>query len=185
MIITANYNKLPIDRTKWYRINYEALENLESFPLYQNDTTIVSKWYDQWINMIRPLPEINTENNAEIKQSYIEINFDGNVFINIYNNYFKNRFNKDHMRVTEEQYETIIGNVDLLENYDITEEAFEEAVQEHFNNLPKANNGNILAFIPAFHRYFEIMHLGHDYNWRKKRSEELKEKMNRRSAQIG
>jgi hypothetical protein len=28
LIISANYNKLSIDRTKWYRIDYERLESL-------------------------------------------------------------------------------------------------------------------------------------------------------------
>ena len=30
LIITANYNKINIDRTKWYTINYSALDELEN-----------------------------------------------------------------------------------------------------------------------------------------------------------
>lgn len=65
LVISSNYNKLQIDRTKWYRINYEALKNLESFSCGQNDLFIWSSWYDQWVKMTLPLPEINTEITAE------------------------------------------------------------------------------------------------------------------------
>ncbi len=36
-LISDNFNKLKIDRTKWYRINYEKLEPFENPPKYQND----------------------------------------------------------------------------------------------------------------------------------------------------
>lgn len=52
LLITANYNQMKIDRTKWYRINYEELESLENSPLYQNDIM-------DDIKMIQPIPEIN------------------------------------------------------------------------------------------------------------------------------
>lgn len=55
LLISANYNKLKIDRTKWYRINYEKLDELaaNSIPVrwYQNDPM-------HSIKMIPPLPEI-------------------------------------------------------------------------------------------------------------------------------
>lgn len=69
LVIAGNYNKLAIDRTKWYRVNYEALESLENYPLYQNDTSIVSQWYEHWLKLRRALPEtspyINSKNNAD------------------------------------------------------------------------------------------------------------------------
>lgn len=45
LLITGNYNKAKFDRTKWYRINYDTLDEM-GLPLYQNDTTIVSKRYN-------------------------------------------------------------------------------------------------------------------------------------------
>ena len=42
LIITGNFNKAKFDKTKWYRIDYDALTDLEQ-RLYQNDTTSVSK----------------------------------------------------------------------------------------------------------------------------------------------
>lgn len=46
IIITGNYNKLKMDRTKWYSINYEKLDELVdnlNLPLGQNDQIIRSK----------------------------------------------------------------------------------------------------------------------------------------------
>lgn len=45
LLITGNYNKAKFDRTKWYRIDYDALDEMVQ-ALYQNDTTIVSKRYN-------------------------------------------------------------------------------------------------------------------------------------------
>lgn len=41
LLITGNYNKAKFDRTKWYRINYDAFSNLGN-ALGQNDLTNVS-----------------------------------------------------------------------------------------------------------------------------------------------
>lgn len=78
IVVSGNYNKLKTDRTKWYRIDYKLLENIENLPLgqngmtmnsdentplCQNDPTIVSKRAAEEVNMNRPLPETNTETN--------------------------------------------------------------------------------------------------------------------------
>lgn len=43
VVISANYNKMSFDKTKWYSIDYEKLEEIkENQRLYQNDTTSVS-----------------------------------------------------------------------------------------------------------------------------------------------
>ena len=63
LLITGNYNKLKIDRTKWYRLNDELLSKVEESPLGQIDLTIISKWYEEQIKLTSPLPEINSEIN--------------------------------------------------------------------------------------------------------------------------
>jgi hypothetical protein len=50
LIITGNYNKLKIDRTKWYRINYEKLPILSPFG---------KSYLMQVPNSTEPLPETN------------------------------------------------------------------------------------------------------------------------------
>ncbi|ULG72988.1 replication protein [Macrococcus brunensis] len=42
----GNYNRAGFDRTKWYSINYEAVNNLVSRPSGQNDPTSGSNWAD-------------------------------------------------------------------------------------------------------------------------------------------
>src|SRR5690606_5241626 len=43
LIITGNYNRVKIDKTKWYTIDYEKLERMTS-PSGQNDLSSGSKW---------------------------------------------------------------------------------------------------------------------------------------------
>ena len=62
LIITGNFNKLKIDRTKWYRINYEMLERLENMTCGQNGTTNMTECRNQDDNLELPLPKTNTEN---------------------------------------------------------------------------------------------------------------------------
>lgn len=70
LIVSANYNKLKIDRTKWYRIDYEILESVDTgefVPLVQNDPIKVSDCTNQSVNMNKPLPETSTETLTETK----------------------------------------------------------------------------------------------------------------------
>lgn len=67
LVVTANYNKLKIDRTKWYRIDYKMLESLEESPLGQNDQSMRSNSPKQTVKLTTPLPETNTETNSETK----------------------------------------------------------------------------------------------------------------------
>lgn len=46
LLITGNYNRAKFDKTKWYRINYDVLNEMVQRS-YQNDTTKVSKCDDE------------------------------------------------------------------------------------------------------------------------------------------
>lgn len=48
LISTSKYNKMPMDRTKWYTINYPTLQGQ---PLGQNDTMLGSECNDAQVNM--------------------------------------------------------------------------------------------------------------------------------------
>lgn len=67
LIIIGNYNKLKIDNTKWYRINYSQLECM-SRPPVQNEQTECSEWTEEEVNLNRPLPEITSEITTEKKE---------------------------------------------------------------------------------------------------------------------
>lgn len=62
LIIIGKFNKLAIDNTKWYRINYELLEGMNR-PSVQNEQTTCSKWTVGLSKMNRPLPESSTESS--------------------------------------------------------------------------------------------------------------------------
>jgi DnaD/phage-associated family protein len=84
-LFIGNFNRSPIDQTKWYSINYELLEGLNR-PTAQNEqmgngavvqseqTTVqneqssCSEWAVQLFNMNRPIPEITTEITTEKKE---------------------------------------------------------------------------------------------------------------------
>lgn len=63
-IITGNYNKLGIDKTKWYSINYEEINRVSS-PSVQNEQTMCSKWTDACVQNEQTItidyPETTTE----------------------------------------------------------------------------------------------------------------------------
>ncbi|WP_211062123.1 DnaD domain-containing protein [Heyndrickxia faecalis] len=85
-IITNNFNRSQIDKTKWYTIDFEKVERLNSPSVQneqstaQNGQTIVqneqstgqneqsscSKWTDDLFKMDRPIPESTTEITSEI-----------------------------------------------------------------------------------------------------------------------
>lgn len=74
LIIIGNFNKLPIDRTKWYRINYEKLYSLEpTSPISPNGQTYrqngdmdLPKVVVGLDKMATPLPEITTKITTDI-----------------------------------------------------------------------------------------------------------------------
>jgi hypothetical protein len=59
-IVSSQFNKLKIDHTKWYTIDYSKLEGMNS-RFVQHEQVNDSDWTDDHVNMNRPLPEITTE----------------------------------------------------------------------------------------------------------------------------
>jgi DnaD/phage-associated family protein len=94
LIITGNFNRSKIDKTKWYRINYEKLAQLQDeqstaqpdtstvqneqstdeidSPSVQNEQSICSNWTDDLLNLNRPIPEITTENTTDINKEVVD-----------------------------------------------------------------------------------------------------------------
>ena len=96
------------------------------------------------------------KNDKNVKDKiYIDLPIDAR-YINIYNHFFKQKFGIDHMKVSEDRIEHIKSNIQQLYDYEVTEQDFTLAVEDHFNLLPVKNDGNILAFIRTFKRVFDI-----------------------------
>jgi len=116
--------------------------------VYPNDTDNNDTEYNETENTyIIPRNDDNT---------YIILPDDADTFIPIYKNLFKEYTSKEHMRIKRSQLPYILDCLSELREYGVTEEEFTEAVTNHFSNLPKSNNGNILAFLAAMMRYFEV-----------------------------
>jgi DnaD/phage-associated family protein len=64
LLIIGNYNRLKIDNTKWYRIDYELLEHMNRPPV-QIEQTECSERADEMPNLNRPLPEITSKITSE------------------------------------------------------------------------------------------------------------------------
>ncbi len=153
LIVSGNFNKLKIDRTKWYRIDYKILEALEQSPFGQNGTINMTKWHNHLDKLGLPLPEINTETKTKTKYIHLPEEDD---YLSFYLKTFKTFKGKNHMKVAEDNYYEILEVLEEIKDYDVTFREWQEAVTEHFKTLPKSNNGNIIAFLKAKKRYFDI-----------------------------
>lgn len=161
LVVSGNYNKLSIDRTKWYRIDEEVLKKLEDYPCGQNEQVNWSDWTNHVVSMTPPLPKTNSETNSETNL-YISLPTDDHIFLRIYGRCFYDKFGKDHMKISPEQLSGVIDKISTLTEYDVTSSAFRDEVVEHFNTLPKSNNGNIIAFLMTCKRRFDVDTI--DYN---------------------
>ncbi len=67
LLISGNYNKLPIDRTKWYTINYEKLNgNLGEFSPTNKIVCPSNKIVQSIDTSVRPLPKTTTKTTTDI-----------------------------------------------------------------------------------------------------------------------
>ena len=81
---------------------------------------------------------------------------DEDEFISFYLEIFRQYKNKNHVRVKVSDFYKIQDVIDELKSNGVTIEDWEQAVEEYFDDLPKSNSGNILAFIKAARRYFDV-----------------------------
>lgn len=163
LVIVGNYNKLKIDRTKWYRIDYNVLEALENSPFTQIGVTNISEWCNHLSKLGLPLPEINSEINSKIKRDIYIISDENDVF-SYYSIKFKEMFGKVHPTMNAEKMDELRSNFhDLSVHLDIDKEQWIETVDYHFDQLSPKNNGNILSFLAlngghgCVYRYLEDM----------------------------
>lgn len=109
----------------------------------------------------RSSDSLDTHIKKEVKKDskeriYIALTSDEHIFIKIYLKHFKRNMKKQHMRVSVEDHQWIMNQIEHLTSYDISEQEWEEQVIDHFNTLHKDNNGNIIAFLHASQRRFEV-----------------------------
>jgi DNA-binding transcriptional ArsR family regulator len=77
-------------------------------------------------------------------------------YLSCYINEYRSKFGKDHPRVTEDQIIYIEQSIKSIKEYDVQYYTWAKTIKTYFNNLPADNNGNILAFLKASYRFFEV-----------------------------
>lgn len=87
LVVVGNYNRLKIDRTKWYRIDYNVLEALESSPFSQIDMTNISDWHNHISKLKLPLPETFSKTSALTNRNLL-LNQQALLFVNTFESYF-------------------------------------------------------------------------------------------------
>lgn len=156
-LITGNYNKLKIDKTKWYRINYKTLENVSEFTKSHFDLSNKSKRVVEEVILTKPLPEISSEINYRdyhnIKGSFkkqneldirykskedflkdINLNTDSNIYkISelIYRN-FMVQLGCDHYKLNKEQKEKMIDGLKLIDELTEDWEQVRKIINQYF-----------------------------------------------------
>lgn len=115
LVVTGNYNKLKIDRTKWYRIDYKVLETLETSPFGQIDQKNMTEWLNHLDKLGLPLPEINSENSTENNkrqrgQNSVADRVDFSVYVMFLDD-------SDFTAVRRDQLEALANFVSLYESF--------------------------------------------------------------------
>jgi hypothetical protein len=167
LIVSGNYNKLKIDRTKWYRVDYKILEILETSPLYNICTTNVQEWYDQLPKIVRPLPEtkpkINSKTNKSIGKNVFEIaqqlsfaeylyktnitDYETNIdAIEYYLKKYKRIKRKEHPKCTWQEWSDVAINIFENDVLDGIEESITDIIDRHFEKTFKQYNHDIRGF---------------------------------------
>lgn len=93
----------------------------------------------------------------EVTNIYINLPVDDhNIFLRIYDYLFAEFLGSEHPKVTPKQLEYIQDSIATLQELGVDDEEWHREVVSHFKNLPETNNGNILAFLKAAKRYFDV-----------------------------
>jgi len=157
-LITGNYNKLKIDKTKWYRINYKTLENVSEFTKGHFDLSKKSKRVVEEVILTKPLPEISSEINyrdyhnikgAFSNEKTLSIRYKSKEeFLNRTNyaeetskykvcdyiyNYFYSKINTNHYKLDNEQFVKVREGIDLILQTVEKYPQLEELLERYFN----------------------------------------------------
>ncbi|WP_235886029.1 replication protein [Paenibacillus cymbidii] len=105
--------------------------------------------------------QINKDIKERDKKTYTSISKSNDPYVKTYLRIFEIFLNKKHMRVSEKQSEFIHQHIEKIRAWGIDIKEWTRQVDEHFAKLPASNNGNIIAFLEASDRYFEVRR--HEY----------------------
>ncbi|MFA6809342.1 MAG: hypothetical protein WCR27_10175 [Eubacteriales bacterium] len=185
-LISGNYNKLKVDRTKWYRINYDKLQTLETPPS-------CTKSMMQHALSEQPIPEItpqitsqgilkNSERNKGISKEnsvsfkdFAERNPEA-IFLDdiipaveYYLATYTAYTGKNHPNLKESQWQKVVAEIlhvksEYLDTY-LELDEIEKMVDKHFITEYENCDFNILHFVNGDimkNRFFEECYIDHE-----------------------
>lgn len=159
VVLSANYNKLAIDKTKWYTIDTEKLQELVD--KFNSDEDKMTNRQDDMTDRQdkmtcregqsdRPLPEITTENinrdyNSEItNKDNTSINIDGEVYTSFSEKPTARAVTRDKMLLKEKD---MINRFNNICDSDIDNSAICDCVKDGFK-----------TYIQLYEIYFHKVH---------------------------
>lgn len=161
LLIINNFNKRRYDNTKWYRVNYKKLNEIEKAcgqivkTTGQNDHMHKDKM-DAPIQETKKKIEKETKHLRLLNEYVCEIDESVKEYLEAYLSIHRYFMHIDHVRVSEKNLDKMITNLeDIKESYDIEE--FKEKVVDYFQTLPENNNGSIISFLTASKRVFNVI----------------------------
>ena len=174
LVVVGNYNKLQIDRTKWYRVDYKVLEVLETSPFGQNGTINMTKWLNHLDKMAPPLPETNTKTNTKINKNDNGVLPNGKNSANAFpnseivsamskymNNLYFQKTGEKHPYLKPEQYKRVYDTLDYFCNENAVNEDGLIAMMVAFLNSDIDSDWNINHFATEgilMNRFYEELY---------------------------
>ena len=158
LVVSGNYNKLSLDRTKWYSIDYKRLETLCSSHSAIIAQCKVQHLPNQGAGFAQPIPETTSETSSETtnndngvfpdgKDSYCVNRDVVNAMKTYMTDYYKQRTKKKHPYLKPQQYKSVYQNIaSFAEENGLDQEGIEEIMLCHFNNKAIDTDWNINHF---------------------------------------
>lgn len=170
VVISGNYNKLKIDNTKWYRIDFDKLDEITASCTHGQTDHIerCPSWPDAVDEPATPLPETSSETSfdkqmgiekKEINKQRISIDNSEGVVNNCheyYELYIKERSKwfVDSMGIHPKAKKSILdGQIKEIVNH-VPREEWRGGITQYFVELQGKNDGHILAFLKAAPRFY-------------------------------
>jgi|ERR1035437_353440 hypothetical protein len=184
LTICGNFNKKGYDKTKWYTIDFEAVEELMG-------TIGVQKLQMGTEEVAEPIPEntsyINIYNGFQTETQQVDSeemlgqqeefssgetilsNNPADYAYNFYLSYYFTLFGFEHKQLSEGVKNSVIYKLqEFQDEYDLTNEDWENMISKYFRTkFSKKVDYNILHFVSGKimeHRYLEVVYKNENYS---------------------
>jgi len=75
LVISGNFNKMKLDNTKWYTINHDEVDKVDTEPLNQDGQPTCSNWADENTRLDKPIPETSPKTSSNSNNVLPKIKF--------------------------------------------------------------------------------------------------------------